>query len=278
MNPSNGGTRAAIVSFCMLAIGCERPREIVRIDGSAGVAPLVGALVTEYRRKHHGDSVVVMSGMGSAERLRALTDGRIDIAMASHGVDEADVHRRGMRAHTVARTPVVFAVNVSVPIASLTRQQICDIFAGTISNWRQLGGPDQAIKAGMRPAAEVDSEVASATLDCLKKRPFGPQVQIIERPDDMARAITITSGAIGLTSGTMVEQSGGQMRAVALDGISPDAANVEGERYPMSRRSMLVTRNPTERAVARFLGFIRGPDGATVIRANGAVPVTETPR
>jgi phosphate transport system substrate-binding protein len=272
LSSSIGVTRAALVSFLLLP-ACQPGRTIVRIDGSAGVAPLVTALANGYRQAHPADSIVIATGMGSSERLTAVSEGRIDIAMASHGVDEPAVRQRGMLAHTIARTAVVFAVNASVPITGITRRQVCEIFAGSIANWRQLDGPDMEIRAGTRPPDEVDSEVAAEHVACLADRPLGARVQVIARPDDMARAIATTAGAIGVTSGTMVEQAGGRMRALALDGVSPDIENVASETYAMARRSMLVTRNPPDAAIARFLGFIRSAEGAAIIGANGAVPV-----
>jgi phosphate transport system substrate-binding protein len=271
---SNVVTRLALPTFLAFAAGCRSATsELVSIDGSPGVAPIVNALVAAYRQKHPERLVLVGAGIASSERLPALTQGRIDIAMASHGVDEDELRRRSMSAVTIARTPVVFAVNASVQIEGLSSQQLCDIFAGKVSSWRQLGGPDTEPKVGMRPPQEVDAEVALQGVKCLNGIRFGPRVQMVERPDDMARAIAGTAGAIGLTSGTLVQQSGGRMTALSLDGVAPTAENVAAARYPLTRSSILVYRNRPDRAVTQFLEFVRSPAGAQVIRANGAMPV-----
>ena len=83
----------------------------------------------------------------------------------------------------------MFAVNSSVPVARLTRQQ----YATLLGQDRELAPAwraDLEIKAGMRPRQEVDAEVVLEGVPCLGKPQFGPRVQMIMRPDDMARAIS----------------------------------------------------------------------------------------
>ena len=250
---------------------CTRPAEHVRFDGSAGVAPLVTALAAEYRTRNPRATLDIATGLGSSARIQAVADGRIDVAMASHGIDVAAIRTRGLEVHEIARTPVVFAVHASVPVRALTRAQVCDVYARRIANWRELGGSDLPVVAMMRPAAEVDSEIALAEVPCLKAIDLA-RVRIVERPDDMAAQLATTSGAFGLTSMTYVQQSGGKLHALALDGVNPDAANVERGVYELARNSYLVTRQAAPAAVQRFLAFVRSAEAQRIIRANGAVP------
>lgn len=270
--PTNLVTRAGVILFALAGAACARPLETLRIDGSPGVAPLVRALVTSYREREPAARVELATGLGSSARLRAVQEGRIHIAMASHGVDDADLARRGLASRPIARTAVVFGVNAGVAVGSLTARQVCDIVAGRVTSWRDLGGPDLAIRAAIRPRGEVDADVAYEGVPCLRELRPAPGVMVVERPDEMARLIASTAGAIGLTSAPMVEQSGGRIRAVVLDGAAPTVENVATGGYPLTRRAILVYKLATRGAVERFLAFVGSPEGARVIRANGAVP------
>lgn len=274
--------RIAVAACCaagIVASACNQERAVIRIDGSPGVAPLIEALAREHMMLTT-DSVALAAGLGSRARLEAVQRGSIDIAMASHGVDSADLRERGLVAHEVARTAVVFAVNASVPVTGLAREQLCDIYSGRKPAWQLFGAPAGAIVPFMRPADEVDAEVALEEIECLRGLQYGGHVSIRERADEMAQAIVATPGAIGLTSMTYVQQSGvgvgvgvgGRMRALALDGVAPTAENVAAGRYPLTRRAMLVTKGSPSRAVRSFLMFVQSGDGANVIRANGATP------
>ena len=248
---------------------CTRPLPELRIDGSPGVAPIVSALTDAYMRANPRAPVRMGSGLGSSARIEALAEGRIDVAMASHGVDTAALRARGIVAHEIARTAVVFAVNGDVMRTGITSAGVCDVYAGRIGSWSdQLG-----IFPFMRPSNEVDAEVALAAIPCLKDLTFARSVTMVERPDDMAAELASRRGAFGITSLPYVERSNGRIRALALDGVEPTAENVLSGRYPMSRRAFLLVRQPGPPNVSRFLDFIRTQHGARVLRDAGAVPV-----
>jgi phosphate transport system substrate-binding protein len=244
----------------------------VRVDGSTAVMPLVAALARAYEARHPGARVVLGSGLGSAARLRALVADSIDVALTSQDVAPDALAGQGLAVHAIAQAAVVFAVPAAVTVSALTQQQLCDAYAGRVTSWRQLGGPDQRIVAHTRPAGEVDGDVATAGVPCLRDAVRTGTVRSIEQPGAMAEALASTAGALGMTSLPFVDRSGGRLRALALDGVVPSAVNVRSGAYPLTRRSLLLTRTVPPRAVARFLAFVRSPEGAAVITANGAVP------
>jgi phosphate transport system substrate-binding protein len=245
----------------------------VRVDGSTGVMPLVAALARAYETRHPGTRVVLGRGLGSAARLRALLADSVDIALTSQEVAPGTLAAQGLAVHAIAQAAVVFAVPAAVPVAALTRQQLCDAYAGRVASWRQLGGPDQAIVPHTRPDGEVDGDVAMAGVPCLRDAVRAGAVRAIDLPEAMAEALAGTAGALGMTSLPFVDRSGGRLHALALDGVVPSAANVRSGAYPLVRRSLLLTRATASPATARFLAFVRSPEGAGVITANGAVPV-----
>jgi ABC-type phosphate transport system substrate-binding protein len=100
-----------------------------------------------------------------------------------------------------------------------------------------------------------------------------PTAREVEETGDMDRALRDTEGAIGVTSATVVAQSGGTIRAMALDGAPPTPPAVREGRYTLTRSSYLVARGDAHAGVARFLAFIASPTGQAVLEANGAVGV-----
>lgn len=273
MSGMNTHPRAALLALVLLAAGgCARPAQLVRVDGSAGVAPLVGALADAWRAAGARDSLRIATGLGSSARADALLAGRIDLAMASHGVDTAALARRGIAVHEIARTPVLFAANAGVPVMAITGEQACGILAGRIVNWRELGGPDLPIVAAMRPPDEVDAEVMLAALPCLRAITLAPAVRVVARPDSMAALLARTVGAFGLTSATFVNASEGRIRALTLDGVAATAANVSAARAPARSSYLLTTQSPPA-AVRRFLAWARSAEGRRVIERSGGTPV-----
>jgi phosphate transport system substrate-binding protein len=266
-----------LLTVLLLTAACAKEPQTVRIDGSPGVMPLINALVADFKTREPAVTVVMGTGLPSAARVDSVASGAIDIGMASHGIVVDDIVKRGLAVHEIAQTPVVFAVHSSVPLEHITRAQACDILTGRTTNWRQLGGPDLPIAAKTRPVGEVDIDVAIAGVECLRGYTPGAKVEVIERPDSMAMSLAANTGAFGMTSTTMVDQSGGKMKALALDSVAPTADNVTAGSYKLIRQSFLVTKATPPEGVTKLLSFIASADGAKIILANGAVPSAKAP-
>ena len=247
--------------------------ERIVIDGSTGVTPLVEALAKAYRAANPGVDIEIGKGMGTKARIVALNEGRIDIAMASHGLDVPGLRGQGMVIREIGKVAVVFGVNASVPLSDLSSSQLCDIYAGRLRNWKEAAGPDMPIIPIARPESEVDTEVVRDRISCFKGLRLADDVRIAPKAPDMANELAATRGAIGMTTTTIVQQSETRIRAVSIAGVAPTPDNVQNKRYVLTRDSFLVTRGSASPAVSKFLEFIRSPGGENVIVANGAVPV-----
>jgi len=272
--------RFAVHQAFGLALGCTiaaaaygQTAERVLIDGSTGVTPLIATLAKAYREHNPGATVEIGKGMGTKARIKALTEGKIDIAMASHGLVADELVRQGMAVQEIAKVAVVFGVNSTVPVTVLAENQICDIYSGRLANWKELGGPDLAVAPRTRPDTEVDAEVVRQQVSCLAQLQMPEAVRVMPKSGDMARELAGTAGAIGMTTATVVEQSQARIKPLALNGIEASADNVRSGAYKLTRDSFLVTKATPAPAVARFLEFVRSPEGKRVISANGAVPL-----
>ena len=274
MRDHTGSRIAAFIlsSTLSFAVQAQSAEKIV-IDGSTGVTPLVAALAKAYREQHPATTVEIGKGLGTKARIQALSDGKIDIAMASHGLDVADIQRRGMAVYEIGKVAVAFGVHASVSASNLSDRQICDIYSGKATNWKELGGSDLVVVPLTRPDSEVDTEVVRDRIGCLKNLKMVETVKVMPKAGEMATELAATAGAIGMTSMTVVEQSQGRIKPLSLGGIMPTMDNVKNKTYALTRDSFLVTKASPSPAVARFLEFVRSSAGEKVIIANGAVPV-----
>lgn len=272
--------RPAVNRILALALGCAmsgaalgQGAERIVVDGSTGVAPLVAALAKAYREQNPAVTVEIGKGMGTKARIKALAEGQIDIAMASHGLVADDLIRQGMAVQEIAKVAVVFGVNAAVPVKGLADSQVCDIYSRKLVNWSDLGGPDLPVAARTRPDSEVDTEIVRERVACLAQLKMPDEIGVMPKSGDMAKELSRTAGAIGMTTATVAEQSQGRIKPLSLNGVEPSANNVRSGAYRLTRDSFLVTRAAPSPAVARFLEFVRSAEGKRVIGANGAVPL-----
>jgi phosphate transport system substrate-binding protein len=262
----------AVVAILLGATSAASAQTIVKVDGSTGAMPLVSALAKAHETQTTGVKVEIGKGLGTKARIDALKQGSIDIAVASHGLKAGELTALGMVVERIAGTAVTFAVDAAIPVTSLTPAQICSIYSGTTTNWKEVGGPDAAIAARTRPDSEVDTEVVRAHIGCLANLKMPADIKVMDRSGDMARELVATPGSLGMTTTTVVLQSNGKLKTIALDGIAPTEANVVDGRYRLVREVFLVTSGAASPATKAFVAFVKSPQGAAVIKNNGAIP------
>jgi phosphate transport system substrate-binding protein len=247
--------------------------ETIVLDGSTGMLPLAQALATAYQQRSSDPHVEIGKGLGTKARLQALAEGKIQIALASHGIPPEAVQKGNLTVIEVAKGAIVFAVNASVPLTNLTEAQVCEIYSGKVRSWQPLGGPDRPIAVLTRPPTEVDPEVIRAKVGCFRELTEVETAKVMARGGDMAKGLADTPDAIGMTSMTVVEQSGGKVKALTLNGVAPTAEQVKSGRYGLTRDFLFVITGEPTPPIKQFLDFVRSPDGDRVILANGAVPL-----
>ena len=247
--------------------------ETVVLDGSTGMLPLASALAKAYQQKFSDPQIELGKGLGTGARLRALAEGKIHIALASHGIAADDIRKGNLKVLDVAKGAIIFAVNSSVPLSRITDSQVCDIYGGKIRNWESLASLSTPIAVFTRPPTEVDPEVIRAKIGCFKDLKEVETARVMARGGDMAKALTETPYSIGMTSMTVVEQSGGKVKALVLNEVAPVPENVRNGRYFLTRDFLFVTKADPTVAVKKFLDYVLSPEGDRVILDNGAVPL-----
>ena len=171
-----------------------------------------------------------------------------------------------------AKSPVVFAVHPSVTgIDNITSQQILDIYAGRVVNWRDLGGDNQRIFA-------VNRETGDSSLALLIKH--FPQFSEIDNINaktlystpDAVDALVKHRFTIGYVPLSAIKNT--PLKILKLNGVFPSADNVLNGKYPLVTPFSIVYRlTPNELAQA-FIDFLFSDEGQLIISQFGAVPVS----
>lgn len=246
--------------------------EKIILDGSSGMLPLASALAKAYQQKSSDPELELGKGLGTGERFRALAEGKIQIALASHGIEPAEVQKGNLKVMQIAKGAIVFAVN-SAAMSNITEEQVCGVYSGKITDWQALGGSQAPIVVMTRPPTEVDSEVIREKIGCFRNLRVSENAQVMARGGDMAKGLGETANAIGMTSMTVVEQSKGRVKALTLNGVAPSAENVKSGRYFLTRDFYFVVKGEPTAPVKNFLDFVVSSEGDRVITANGAIPI-----
>jgi len=273
----------AIVSIFSFSVSFDEEKDgapaqetaAVSVAGSTTVMPLVEASAEEFN-KIQNEVRVSVTGGGSGVGIKNAAEGFADIAMASRQVkpDEIATYGDSFEEFVVAYDAI--AVVVSQPIyeegiTDLSQEQVAAIYSGEVTNWMDVGGPDERIYV-------VAREVGSGTRDTFNGMVMGsveaetPGVTTYHGSNaEVKTAVTGSDKAIGYVGMNYAE--GGALRAIAYEGVTPSAETIKDGSYPLSRALNLYTFGDPNPNAEKFIYFIVSDEGQNIVEDSGFVPI-----
>src|SRR5207249_4198082 len=120
--------------------------EAVTLPGTGDSQDLLRALAQSYAAQYPGRQVTVPNSIGSDGGVRVVGTEESPIGRVSRLPNAAEVAKYGeFKYLEFARVPVAFVVSRETGVRDLSQQQICDIFSGRVTNWKEVGGHDLLI-------------------------------------------------------------------------------------------------------------------------------------
>jgi len=123
--------------------------EHILIKGSDTEVNLALSLAETYMKRDSMISIAVTGG-GSGMGIASLINGKTDIANSSRAMKPKEIELANERG--IKPVPIVFAVDAlalivhpSLSVDALRVSEIGGIYRGDITNWQEVGGPDQGI-------------------------------------------------------------------------------------------------------------------------------------
>jgi phosphate transport system substrate-binding protein len=241
---------------------------VLKLAGSTSVQPLAEVLGSKFMSYNPGVRVEV-SGGGSGVGVTSAYNMTADIGNVSRDLKSDEKKKMPeLRATRIAIDGIAVVTNPNINLPGLTLAQVRDIFAGVITNYSEVGGPDATIVV-------VTREEGSGTRDYFQEKVMGEE-QIMERAliqqsnGQVRTTVATTPNAIGYLSFGFLDES---VRGVAIEGVPPTEENVQNGTYPIWRYFNMVTRGKPNYLSQRFFDFIFSPYGQQVITEEGYITV-----
>ena len=245
----------------------------LQLAGSTTVQPLAEVLAEAFMADNP-DVTIEVQGGGSSVGVTSAGEGTVDIGNASRNVKESEFAEfPDLKVITIAYDGIAIVTNPDLDLPSLSIDQVKAIFAGEITNYSEVGGPDAEIVvvsreegSGTRAAFE---ELVMASGD---SEAMISENAILQQSNGQVRTtVSTTPDTIGYLSFGFLDDS---ISTVEIDGVAPTVANVKNGSYPIFRPlNMLTNGEPSELAQA-FLDYILSDAGQAIV-AEDYITVTE---
>lgn len=253
------------------------PVDKVTVKGSDTMVILSQKWAEVYMKKNSNVSIQVTGG-GSGTGISALINGSTDIANSSRPMKKTEIEKLKQRYNTLgveipcAKDGITVYVHSTNPVNELTLKQISDIFAGKVTNWKQVGGPDTEIKLYGR---ENSSGTYVFFKDNVVKADYAANCQTL--PGTAAVVNAVKKDKFGIGYGGAAYAEGVKHVKVKKDAKSPayepTPENVKKNLYPISRYLYMYTRNRPTGSMKAFIDWILSPEGQKMVTEVGYFPV-----
>jgi phosphate transport system substrate-binding protein len=244
----------------------------VTASGSTALLPLLKPAQEEFQ-KLHAKVTVNIAGGGSFTGQNQVAAGSVNIGNSDVGLQDS-LKSAGLVEHKLVGIPFVFIVNPGVTVDSLTPEQYVAIFSGKITNWKDVGGKDQAITIIHR--AKSSGSRATIQEVVMKSASFTDNAVIQDSNGAVRAAIASTPGAIGYVDAAYVDQS---VKGLAYNGVKFSLENVTGGKYPVYTFGRMYTKGQPTGAVKAFIDYATSKEfQEKYAEKQGFIPVTKMPK
>jgi len=260
------------VTILFVLTGASYAAQSIVIKGSTTVLPIAQAALEAYM-KANKDVQISLSGAGSGDGIKALIDKTTDIANSSREIKKEEIslaETKGVKpvTHVVAYDALIPVVHPNNKVKDLSIDQLSQIYQGKIINWKEVGGDDLKIVVVSRDSSSGTFE--SWDHFVMKKAKVSPRAQMMASNGAVVTAIAKNRYAIGYLGIGYINKS---VKPLQIDGVAGSAQTVLSQKYPLARELYMYTNGEPTGEVAKFIAFMKSPQGQNIVKKVGFVPL-----
>jgi phosphate transport system substrate-binding protein len=232
----------------------------------------------EIYMKSHPESVIQVTGGGSGTGIAALINGSTDICNSSRPMKRSEMDKLKDRYASLgveipcAKDGITIFLHESNPVRELSVKQLSGIFSGKITNWKEVGGPDQSIKLYGR---ENSSGTYVFFKDNVVKTDYASSCQTL--PGTAAVVNAVSKDKYGIGYGGAAYAAGVKHCAVKKDDKSTaylaTPETVKAGQYPITRFLYMYLKNRPTGDLKEYIDWILSAEGQKVVVSVGYFPV-----
>jgi phosphate transport system substrate-binding protein len=198
---------------------------------------------------------------GSGKGLEMVLHGEVSLGGMSRSLTDAEKRER-IRYRIIGYDAVAVVVHASNPVKSLTKDQIKSVFAGRVTNWKDVGGTSAPITCITQIWGNKRSEMIELNERLMDAVPYRADRKEVDTQPEQVAALVAQPYGITFVSLAFI---GSGIRPITIDGVDPNANNIRSGAYILSRPLLLVTPPRPTPEVDQFLAFILSTEGQRIV-------------
>lgn len=239
-------------------------------SGSSALLPLAKDAAAKFKAINPEVSIT-LNGGGSGTGLKQVADGSVmignsDVAAETKLKPEVAKQLVDHKVCVVTMAPVINK-DIAGKVKSLTKAQLKDIFTAKVTNWKEVGGPDE-------PIVLITRSATSGTRALFQEFALGGAKEAsnksLETDDSgtLLQSVKDNKGAIGYVALSYLVNNK-DVATVAIDGVEPTLENTYNGKYPVWGYEHMYTKGEAKDAVKAFLDFIMSAEYGKSMESQG---------
>ena len=236
----------------------------LQIAGSTTVQPLAEVL-SEAFMADNPDVTIDIQGGGSSVGVTSAGEGTVDIGNASRNVKESEFEEfPELIVHTIAFDGIAIVTNPDLDLPTLSIDQVKAIFAGEITNYTDVGGPDGVIVVVSREEGSgTRAAFEELVMESGDTEALITENALLQQSNGQVRTtVSETPNTIAYVSFGFLDES---VNTVAIDGVEPTVENVKSGDYSIFRPLNMLTNGAPNELAQAFLDFILSDMGQEIV-------------
>jgi phosphate transport system substrate-binding protein len=245
----------------------------LQLAGSTTVQPLAEVLAEAFMAENP-DVTVEVQGGGSSVGVTSAGEGTVDIGMASRNVKDSEFETfPELEVVTIAYDGIAIVTNPDLELASLSIEQVQKIFAGEITNYSEVGGPDAEIVVVSREEGSgTRAAFEELVMEANDSEALITENALLQQSNGQVRTtVSTTPNSIAYISFGFMDDS---VNPVSIDNVEPSVANVKNGSYPIFRPLNMLTNGVPSDLAAALLDYILSAAGQEIV-AEDYITVTD---
>lgn len=260
----------AVAAGIMIATsgGAKASLKDLEIVGTGDGLAMLRAIAEAFNGDQTSVRIVVPKSIGSGGGILAVASDRARLGRIARPL-KASEKASGLVEVPIARMPSAFFVHPSTGITRLTSTELSQLFDGTITTWRSVGGAETKARLVRREESDSTLRVLRASIPGWANLALSKRSKLAMTTQEAIETVKSVPGAIGF--GPYSRDLDKVVNVVSVDDRTP-----LDPRYPSAVTLSLIFKDSRkDEQIAAFLAFCRSKTAAEIIARFGAALIPQ---
>ena len=238
----------------------------VTLAGSTSMEKLANAMNEAFTEKYPNVSATA-EFTGSSAGIESLEAGSVDIGDASRALSD-DEKSQGVVENIVAIDGIAVITDTANTVTDIKSEDLAKVYTGEITNWKDLGGPDEQIVVIGREAGSGTRDAFEELMDVKDSCKYA---QELDSTGAVLAKVAATPGAVGYVSLDVLDDT---VNGLKINSVEPTEDNILAGDYVLQRPFVMATKgeiSEQSKQVQAYFDFINSADGQNVIKSVGLI-------